>query len=216
MTISNQFFLVTSATNGNVAYWPFLKCADKDAYTKSSLGTDGLSIGHADRTRYIQQNAITCMKSLAISSSVTILGSGGDDGSLAFTLCWIRSRFAKNDTAYKMPVTSVSSRICDAHAASVKGLEFVYFHDNALYGCGADDNVELFVISVGNDQRLKLWEIGIGYFKQEVTIIKVRCVTDVFTQVADVSALAMWRGKDKLISSIVTGTGIDIHRLTKP
>lgn len=138
----------------------------------------------------IHQNAI---KSLAISISNLpdiIVATGGDDNALAFTLF---SSTSSNPKIFRMR---------SAHAAAITGLSFIPRPVGGM----------LRVVSSGNDQRVREWEVRVVGGE-----VRVEKMGDVFTAVADVGGVEVLRGEGEGEGRkvLVVGNGMEVWNVSR-
>ena len=189
--------LCTASTDGHLAFWP--------------LSSHPLPLGHnADdgppttqppplnwtNQTAIHQSSIKTLDQITISPSETLIVTGGDDGAVALTKVRIRPPSGSE-------VDTTTLLLPNAHASAVTGVAFLGNHDNRPNcqfetGEGNATDSSFTLASVGNDQRLKIWHVSID--RKTLTepgggkgAIELRRVADVYTSVADASALGVCR-----------------------
>ena len=162
-----------------------------------------ISLGHMVDAGKIHENGIVCLEYCLVDSYSYLLATGGDDGTLAFSLL--------DASDPNLPTITSKVRICGAHAASLSALTI--WKRKETITATSDRKLLFSVFSCGKDQRLKLWEFAVDVTRQGAEGVEVTCVANVFSPVADVSSLAILRRDNGLFSSIVAaGTGLNIWR----
>ncbi len=162
----------------------------------------------------IHQSSIKALAYTTLSPSDHLILTAGDDGAIALTLIRIRTPtlsglFSFDDT------TTTTLLMPRAHASAVTGVvvlagvsesesefesEFESNEQDGESGNGKKKGVVRFA-SVGNDQRLKIWEVGVDMVEREGgggggggeggSGIEVRRVADVYSSIADAGALGV-------------------------
>ncbi|KAF2486510.1 WD40-repeat-containing domain protein [Neohortaea acidophila] len=144
----------------------------------------------------VHQSAIHTIAHLELADGTSLFVTGGDDNAIAITRCTPGE--SSDDTGM------ATLLIPRAHAAAVTGVAIISIRPNG----GECQQVQL--VSAGIDQRIKVWEVEVD----AVGAMRVKKVADVFTAVADVSGLEVWRGEEDGVSGVlVSGVGIDLWRM---
>ena len=160
----------------------------------------------------IHENGVACIIHRSLNPSTALVASGGDDGTLALTLIDARGNPSSETRKYSLPVATSTVRLPGAHAASLSALMFV--SREQIIVPSSNDQLSIYALSSGNDQRLKLWKIDVDSTRRGAEEINVACIIDVFTPVADVSSLAIVKERSNSNTSIViAGTGLDIWNI---
>jgi WD40 repeat protein len=223
--------LVTSATDGHIAFWK--EETSSAAKDQTSTSTPSLSSLSWPQRRRVHQNAILASTTQTLRDGSTLLITASDDNGIAL------SRLSTESHAERWCSTLLVPR---AHAAAVTALA-TYRHPKtgsagSGFGSGSgsafDEQEESFyLLSASIDQRIKLWEIqvdtraaGQGSGSSSGTEgVKVRKVQNVYTSVADVSCMSLLRldtddgngggggDNDGSIGVLVCGVGIDVWRI---
>ncbi|KAK5126736.1 hypothetical protein LTR85_009670 [Meristemomyces frigidus] len=138
----------------------------------------------------VHQNAILAVALRELHDGSHLLITGGDDNAIGIT-----RTTSKGDMQMIL--------IPRAHAAAVTGLALL-----------RRDQGRLLLASVSIDQRVKLWQIEVKTDGLGVDGISVMRSADVFTAVADVSSLELYKLEDGTNGILVCGVGMDMWRLT--
>lgn len=191
--------LCTASTDGHLAFWPHTN--------PPSLHNDDLPTSpplHWTKRAAIHQSCVKALDSTTISQSERLIVTGGDDGAIAFTRVGIRK---PSEVVFEV----ASLLIPSAHASAVTGVVFISMSESERHG---DENeTGLKVASVGNDQRLKIWEVNIDVKQAGVEGVEVSRVVNVYTSVADASSLATYRDADGQRWLLVAGIGLERWRV---
>ena len=161
--------LFTTATDGHIAAWT-------PAASALESGEGGALVW--TRRHKIHQSAVLAIVHIGNrpgdDDGTAIIITGGDDNAIAIT------RLNGTDAT---PRTLLLPR---AHAAAVTGLATIPRQGPSTY----------WLISASIDQRVKLWRVDVDTTQPGVEGVDARLVHDVFTSVADVSALALYPLED--------------------
>ncbi|KAK5064192.1 hypothetical protein LTR84_000025 [Exophiala bonariae] len=162
-----------------------------------SAGTNGvlnISFFHLDDVQTItpriephrvHQSSILSMDTVALNQNTWLAATGGDDNALGLTVI---SRATSMTGSSATRARSVC--IAKAHAAALTALQIAEVKSTST-------GFNLKIISVGNDQRLNVWEVEVSsQFLADVEDklmigLKVKRVHAEWTAVADVSAIEL-------------------------
>ncbi|PVH92094.1 WD domain-containing protein [Periconia macrospinosa] len=208
---SNSEVILTAGTDGHAVLWP-LRNAHLDFSTQSPSNE---TLKWHQPTR-IHQNTSKTLATHPINNCTMLLASGGDDGSITFLVTY-KSSTADQDTTINMKdLCSISPPITVVRA-----------HASAVTACAMFvQQSRIFVVTSGNDQWLRLWEVmivfadaenhsnGLGQPK-EVDSFNVKRICRAKTNVADVSSMAVLeedipQGVTRLL---VCGVGMEVIRI---
>ena len=217
--------LCTSSTDGHLAFWPITPSSLLSLYENNDADSPNQPLPLSRSLHYttripIHQSTVKTLDTLTLSSSDTLIVTGGDDGAIAFTL--VRVLNTPSEVIFdSIPLISLPS----AHASAVTGLHILEDkpksnsdHQRAFEK--RRDRKGFKVASVGNDQRLKIWDVGTN--TERVTEgagekMQVSKVADVHTSIADAGALDCYRdgseddgGRSWLV---VAGIGVERWRV---
>lgn len=157
----------------------------------------------------IHQNSSKVMVSQSLDDNITLVVSGGDDGSLAFLLMRSSTSLTTSPTtSYASPPTLVNR----THASAVTAC--------ALYRRGS----RITLLTSGNDEWVRQWEITVQNpdakgesSSRPVTedALKIRRLGKVKTSVADVSSMAVLdTGHGTTCARIlICGVGMEVIRV---
>ncbi|KAK4681364.1 WD repeat-containing protein 6 [Podospora pseudoanserina] len=177
--LSNGDILV-AYTDGHIAIW-----------TRPDLNIDP-DVGHANNSPLglklllkVHQSSIKSLDVVDLEDCHYLISTGGDDNALVIT----DLRVEENDVKY---VVSGRYRVSSAHGAAVTGLKIV-----------RDDTDMIEVVTVSNDQRIKLWRAVPGEGGQGM---KISLQDNRYSGIADV-------GDVEVIESgkvLVGGVGMEV------
>ncbi|KAE8861946.1 hypothetical protein PTNB73_07500 [Pyrenophora teres f. teres] len=189
--------ILTAGTDGHAVIWHL------PSATNSAVE---LTWQHPAR---IHQNSSKVMISHSFSPNTTLIVSGGDDGSLAFILARPTPAHASTSPAasYASPPIIVNR----VHASAVTAC--------AILTHGS----RVFLITSGNDEWIRLWEIALQEPRSELTpesaeeskdALQIRRLRKIKTNVADVSSMAVLNGNDDIAHArvLVCGVGVEVIR----
>jgi len=190
--------ILTAGTDGHAVIWHLPSTTDPAV---------GLTWQHPAR---IHQNSSKVMIFHPVSPETTLIVSCGDDGSLGLILARSTPMHAstKPATSYAFPPMLVNR----AHASAVTSGVIV------TYGS------RIFLLTSGNDEWLRLWEIVLQERGLEVTIanaeepedaLQIQRLSKVKTNVADVSSMAVLDRNDQmgLARILICGVGMEVMRV---
>ncbi|RMD41883.1 hypothetical protein DV735_g3240, partial [Chaetothyriales sp. CBS 134920] len=166
------------------------------------------------RVQQVHQNSIQRLQVLEMQPNLQLVVSGGDDSALGFTLQRARAPDAGQLDSHTLLIPR-------AHAAALTALDIIT-------SCVTSHQVQATVVTAGNDQKIKVWEIeiprdetGNGLFSMETLIskMKVRRIHEAWTFVADISNIvqlhsARESGGEMAFDMMVVGVGMEVIRLT--
>lgn len=213
LRIGNTFQLLTASTDGHIALWDLAEGFRAKgitnnihralSYTKPRISSIApTEISWQARTK-IHQSSIKAMKTIPLSSSNTLLVTGGDDGALAFT----RINFFK-DNPVDPPLRSVLL-IPKAHASAINAIAYLS-HEKII---ASDGPKEYRFATTSNDQKIKVWQLSADLDKPGVEGFQVVKKKNVCSSIADVSCLERFdtdKGEPRLI---VAGIGMETWNL---
>jgi WD40 repeat protein len=209
--------LVTTATDGHIAFWKETSSAANDQTPTSSPS----SLSWPQRQK-VHQNAILASTTRTLRDGSTLLVTASDDNGIAL------SRFPVNPNADSDTKDFCSTLLIPrAHAAAVTAL--------ATYRCqkttstttpDSEEEDIFYLLSASIDQRIKLWEVQVDTRAagqssgSSAESVQVRKVQNVYTSVADVSCISLLRldsnedGDDEgSVGVLVCGVGMDVWRI---
>lgn len=198
----------TASTDGHLAFWPLPDTVsrhnnDDSANQPLPSETQRHTLYWSARTA-IHQISVKALDHVTLSQSENLIVTGGDDGAIAFTRVGTR----------KLPeqvFETASLLIPSAHASAVTGVAFLGKPDGA---CHEEKEKRFMLASVGNDQRLKIWEVGVDMQQKGVeSIIKVSRIAKVYTSIADASSLGTHRDAGGQRWLLVAGIGMERWRV---
>ena len=193
----NELYVCTASTNGGVDLW--LLC------TKQSLQNAPLFFEETPqwkRSLVNHASSAKCLDLLDLSPTESLIISGGDRGSVAFTYMKYSKQASQN-----ILVECTSIMVRHYHASAVTGLKCIRVKQGHT-------EASLLFASVGNDQRLKLGKIRID--KRTVGPPDIRYVTlaDEYTNVGDAAALEQFDDEDGRWL-LVAGIGTETWRIVE-
>ena len=157
----------------------------------------------------LHQNSIKSCSLVKLSKDAFLVSTGGDDNAIGLSLI----RFEDGD--HKVSVMSIESAIVpNAHAAAIGALSLVPFgHDNG--GLDGQSGYNLRLVSSGNDQRVKLWDVHLDSLSTGMGGVGVRRISNEATSVADVSDLAIMpqSGNFDITDVAICGVGMEMWRV---
>lgn len=194
--------LYTASTDGHLAFWPLSNAIlqrndEVSPHQPQALETQSYPLHWTTQTA-IHQSSVKALDSVTLSPSEKLIATGGDDGAIAFTRVEIRKppELVSNTATLLLP---------NAHASAVTDVIFIPKSDPAYRSQGQN----FTLASVGNDQRLKIWEVGIDMEQEGVEGVAVRRVANVYTSVADASSLGTYCDGDARRWLMVAGIGVE-------
>ena len=185
----------TASTNGGVDLWllgPKRFLHDEPLVTEETRQRKRTLINHA--------GSVKCSDFLHLSPTESLMISGGDGGSIAFTYM----RYSQQASQSILP-DCTSSMIRHYHASAITGLQCIYLKQGHT-------EATILVASVGNDQRLKLGKVRIYKRTDGPPEIGYVTLADVYTNVGDAAALEQFDDEDGRWL-VVSGIGIETWRV---
>lgn len=189
--------ILTAGTDGHAVIWHLPPATD------SAIE---LAWQHPAR---IHQNSSKVMISHSVSADTTLIVSGGDDGSLGFISVRSIPTYASASPAasYASPPILVGR----AHASAVTSC--------AIMTHGS----RVFLLTSGNDEWLRLWEITLqepgseitrGHAEESKDALQIRRLNKIKTNVADVSSMSVIDGSDDTgcAKILICGVGMEVIR----
>ncbi|KAH0537930.1 hypothetical protein FGG08_005412 [Glutinoglossum americanum] len=189
---SNDTYILTAGTDGYVALWRTTTLLNKRCLGEVDDNGGVGSVAWHWRSR-VHQSAVKSMAVVQTSPRSILAITGGDDNSLALT----HITFSHNNSVKSSP-SSTTTRIPKAHASAITGITQIASHT-------ADSRQRILFASSGNDQRLKLWSVGL-HDKEGLEIVREG---NVGTSVADVSGMVAGRRDERGAKVVVTGVGME-------
>jgi WD40 repeat protein len=186
--------ILTAGTDGHAVLWPRQADAHRSHVSMPSP-PENLTWKQPAR---IHQSTSKTLDSKLFEDGRTLVVSGGDDGSLAFLL-----------TA---PRRGLDLDLRDEHV--YLPIIVIRAHASAITACTLLSHNKLYVLTSGNDQWVRLWEVNF-VAEQDVPSdpIIVKRVTKMKTNVADVSSMAILSQEEAAIKVIICGVGMEVIRL---
>ncbi|RAR15423.1 brct domain-containing protein [Stemphylium lycopersici] len=194
--------ILTAGTDGHAVTWPLPEAAD-DLSAGSASSISELTWHHPAK---IHQNSSKVMTTQVLDDDRTLIVSGGDDGSLAFIFARSAPSISTGSpaTSYALPPIIVNR----AHASAVTAC--------AMYRRGT----QLILLTSGNDEWIRLWEITVGDGDKEggnsdaATVedaLEIRRLYKAKTNVADVSSMAVLEvhGGTSSAEILICGVGME-------
>ncbi|KAJ5041570.1 uncharacterized protein L3040_005150 [Drepanopeziza brunnea f. sp. 'multigermtubi'] len=194
--IDNRLCFLTAATDGNLTLWK------SEVETRCSESSSPKPVRHAIvSSRKVHQNSVKSLD-LVVKPKEIIVASGGDDNALGVSIYPIH---ALGDVTVRPSIFLLKS----AQAAAITGLSIL------SHKCDLSNAGSFRVMSSGNDQRVKQWDIQLNRAersnKSTEYELQISKTGDVFTSVADVGDLSVLRndgsGRRRVL---VVGNGIEI------
>jgi hypothetical protein len=202
--IGSTRYLVTGATDGYVAFWPltgitYYDRGDNNNAAAAVVGSIEWNIHHA-----IHSSSIKSLEITKLSATCQLLIGGGDDNALSITtFCW----FEENEP----PVISTVS-VPNAHASAITAIKILDVRNDDKNGSAIVN-----IASSGNDQRVKLWRVGID--GSSTKAISVSLDVNWYCAVADIAAMDVMNmpnnndeGKTERVL-VVAGVGMEMLRV---
>lgn len=187
----NSESLLTIGTDGHAVVWP-LPSANPTASCLTLTWQQPLQV---------HQSSSKSMASCHVDDSRELVISGGDDGSLAILLLDRVWSTKSGATAHASSPVLLSR----AHASAVTACA-VTVHKSCY-----------FVLTSGNDQWVRLWQIQIIHEGVATgpgkSVVRVSRVGKMKTNVADVSSIALLDSGDSEAKALVCGVGMEVVRV---
>ena len=206
-----EIFLCTASTDGYLAFWSMEKVLLNHGFHASK----GASIFYNPDLRSncptkmlswqkripVHQNCIKSLIHVEISPTEHLIVTGGDDQAFALSKIFVQSIVSADHDESRLKHTTLL--VSNAHASAVTAVAF-------LSKKAIDTRTTRRFATVGNDQRLKIWEILDDTQAQGVDGFRIRKQSDVHTSIADASALETFTVPDDKPDKIcVAGIGME-------
>ena len=191
----NDVYICTASTNSGVDLWLL--------GTKQCLPHGPLVFEETPQWKRPLVNhasSVKCLDVFDLSATESLIVSGGDGGSVAFT----HIRYAQQASQNTL-MESTSTIIRHYHASAVTGLKCMRFKQG-------HDEASLLLASVGNDQRVKLSKVRIHKRTDGPPEIEYVTLADVYTNIGDAAALEQFDDKDGRWI-VVAGIGTETWRI---
>lgn len=199
--------LWTAGTDGHAVVWPL----SSDAFRQPPNAAINLTMEWQDPIR-IHQSSSKAMDTLALDTTSRLVVSGGDDGSLAILLIRRAWSPATSDSVYAAAPVLVHR----CHASAITACVILRHNNRVL------------IMTSGNDQWIRLWEMDItSDNNEEDTItsaattkhgnisVDVQRVGKIKTNVADVSSIAVLGAGETGSGArvLICGVGMEVVRV---
>ena len=189
--LDGHMFFLTAATDGNITLWR------GDISNRNNLETQGTARHVIISSKMIHQSTIKSLD-MTVSASHFVAATGGDDNALAVS---VYPTQCLQESHVRPKIFILRS----AHAAAITALSIVFLTDQN----------RLRIITSGNDQRVKTWQVrldlGMKSDPNRESQLELSQVGDVFTSVADVGDLSIVSvGEGCASKALVVGNGMDI------
>lgn len=151
------------------------------------------------------------MLPIANADNESLVIAGGDDNSLSLTRFWVAPPSSKSDTSRTTVMATL--KIPKAHASTVTAIAILppisTSNDVTPEFKRSRHLFQFTLLSSGNDQRLKVWEIRLDIWKAGVEGIEVRRIANEPSSVADVSGMDVFvDGAARRV--ILCGVGMEV------
>lgn len=216
--------LCTASTDGHLAFWPLQHTLSEQP---GDLPTIPPPLRWTTRTA-IHHSSIKALDSVTLSPSETLIVTGGDDGAIALTRVRIPHSPSQVDIT-----TTTTLLLPNAHASAVTGVLFLPddgtnndrtnptspspHGEKKTNDQNRHTKPSHTLASVGNDQRLRLWTVGLDTDTESTAVaggLDVKRVASVDTGVADAGALGTYGGGDGRRGWVlVAGIGVERWRV---
>ncbi|KAF7548278.1 hypothetical protein G7046_g8736 [Stylonectria norvegica] len=173
----NGASVLTASTDGHLATW------------EVDLNLDGITSHTLVQVAPVHQSCIKSLDLRPTSDGYQVL-TGGDDNALGVTAITPLPENEGDDAITRRYTVSSRGIVRKAHAAAINGVVLVQRREQTLG------------VSVSNDQRVKVWEIGSD---------KVRLLEDAYSGVADAGDVGVLGGDGCKV--IVGGVGVEVWSL---
>ena len=192
-TFQGDLHLCTTSTDGSLAFWQLDTRDLPKSATPVPPQSPLWSLLHKGH-----QSSVKCLEIFPLSSSESIVVTGGDDGDVWLT----HLNFSNSEGSYP---TSAVIKLSPAHAAAVTSVACLGTADMGKSGM-------LLLASVSTDQRLKVWIVAIDK-GAGLEGVRLANASDVYTNVADPSSLGHFQDEEGRLWLYVAGVGIEIWRV---
>lgn len=191
----DELRVCTASTNGGVDLWLL---GSKHFLHNEPLVSE--ETRQRKRSLIYHAGSVKCSDVLDLSPTESLMISGGDEGSVAFTYM----RYSQQASQSILPKCT-STMIRHYHASAITGLKCIHLKQGHT-------EATVLVASVGNDQRLKLGKVRIDERMDGPPEIEYVTLADVYTNVGDAAALEQLDDEDGRWL-IVSGIGIETWRV---
>ncbi|EPE35529.1 WD40 repeat-like protein [Glarea lozoyensis ATCC 20868] len=194
--IENKLYILTGSTDGSLIVWKLLivpQSQDEDEENSYHPSPPRLEMMSSSKTH---QNTIKCSGiSLSSDHMLLLVVTGGDDNALAFSIYSMENIAAK----------SKRYLLRSAHAAAITGLCTLSEPSTSRRSCS------FRVITSGNDQRVKEWVFSVRQEPEEGYIVDIDKTGDMYTSVADVGDVAIFKDDAPAgeVKVLVVGNGME-------
>jgi WD40 repeat protein len=186
--------ILTAGTDGHAVVWPL----SSDTARQPTGSTASASTLKWQEPIRIHQSASKAMASCCLDVATKLVVSGGDDGSLAILLIRRALAHPSSESIY----TTSPLLLSRTHASAVTSCA-ILTHNNRI-----------FILSSGNDQWIRLWEVYIreGDGKSALDVGRMERIK---TNVADVSSMAVLDAQESGLHArvLICGVGMEVVRL---
>ncbi|KZF24178.1 WD40 repeat-like protein [Xylona heveae TC161] len=198
----DSFHLITAGTDGYLGFWDLgtplrdLGIVVSEGKLTSSQSSLEDRTASCTASAKVHQSTIKCFTAHEINDETLLVGTGGDDNSVAFTL--VRHQQGKSSCSPLL--------VPNAHTAAVTALASIVdvnFKDPA-------GRRRFIFFSSSNDQRLKAWSLVVGEESNGVEGMEVKLLANEFTPIADVSSIDVVQEDGEPIRVMVCGVGMDV------
>jgi WD40 repeat protein len=196
--------ILTAGTDGHAVAWSL----SSDITQRTMGSTTPTSTLEWEEPIRIHQSASKTTASCCLDAATKLVVSGGDDGSLAILLT--RRTLSISSSMYAAAPLLLSR----THASAVTSCAILMHTDR------------IFILSSGNDQWIRLWEVYIHARDGTDTtppeksrfgkcVLDIRQMGKIKTNVADVSGMAVLDAEEKGMHArvLVCGVGMEVVRL---
>ncbi|KAK0113613.1 hypothetical protein ONS96_014468 [Cadophora gregata f. sp. sojae] len=186
---------LTAATDGNITLW-------KGKISKTELESAEIARHSILSSKKIHQSTIKALD-LKVYSTYFVIVTGGDDNALAISVYPI---LCLQDSQVRPRIYILRS----AHTAAITALSITSEGDNSGF----------LIVTSGNDQRVKSWQVrldpNMGLFPNHEAQLDFSQVEDVFTSVADVGDLSILSATEGVATkAFIVGNGVDVWNMFK-
>ncbi|PGH13554.1 hypothetical protein AJ79_03547 [Helicocarpus griseus UAMH5409] len=222
--------LITASTDGHIATWDISESLDDifslangnlSSLPGSEMPMEPCTITWQHQHR-MHQSSIKVMEISPLSQGERLIVAGGDDNAISVSRLKIGACI-ESDCSSSNLFTTVS--LPQAHASAVTAISILGERVRQASGEQQLPISEFLFASSGNDQRLKLWSVGVDWTKAGEDGISLSLLQDAYTAVADMSSIGAFKGhiddrgtnkrvslKDRLV---LCGVGIDLWSLNR-
>lgn len=207
----SRLYAVISATDGHIATWDLTEIlspsfAVSDGKVKMGfLFQENSPAALAWEHQYaVHQSSVKALAAHAISSTSTLLVTGGDDNALSISILATPSA-----SAPESDLVFITKCLPHAHASAINDVTVFQESRHA-------DRAEFIIGSSGNDQRAKIWLVQFSTSTQvgSAADIKVSLKKDAYTAVADLSSMGVYNPEPHegttMQKLVLCGVGMDM------